>query len=252
MIVFTPKGRRLIEVIRQAIAFLPYLCVESPRWLVSRGRVAEADQILARVEAEISDGGQRTLAEPTGEQADARPATARISDLFRGIYLKRTLVVWTIWFCTYIVIYGLVTWMPSVFRTVYKATLQESLQIGFEMAVMGAIATLVAVMLIDLIGRKALFCLGLVGAAIPLFVLGYRPDIDLSIVRVLVFVAFFLISFLAISLSTYTAELYPTEVRATAVGAGNVWLRLAAVIGLSLIGVSRSGGFTRSIICLRP
>jgi MFS transporter, putative metabolite:H+ symporter len=215
---------------------LRWLLPESPRWLLSQGRLAEADRILSRVEAEISDNGRLPLPAVKGDDVGTQPARTRLSDLFRGIYLKRTLVVWTIWFCAFIVIYGLSTWMPSVFRSVYKASLQDSIQIGFYMALIGAASTMVAVILIDLIGRKALFAIGLLGATVTLFVLAYRPELELPQVRTLVFTAFFLISFLAISLSTYTAELYPTELRAFGVGAGNAWLRFSSVVGPAIVG----------------
>jgi putative MFS transporter len=43
-------------------------------------------------------------------------------------------------------------------------------------------------------------------------------------------------SILALGLSTYTAELYPTEMRAVGVGVGNAWVRFAAVIGPIFLG----------------
>ena len=48
--------------------------------------------------------------------AEARP---NIADLFKGIYLRRTIAVWFIWIGAYFVSYGITAWMPSLFRTVY-------------------------------------------------------------------------------------------------------------------------------------
>jgi putative MFS transporter len=41
---------------------------------------------------------------------------------------------------------------------------------------------------------------------------------------------------LALALSTYTAELYPTELRALGSGFGNAWLRLGGAAGPAFIG----------------
>jgi putative MFS transporter len=43
-------------------------------------------------------------------------------------------------------------------------------------------------------------------------------------------------SILALGLSTYTAELYPTELRAVGTGIGNAWVRFASVVGPLFIG----------------
>lgn len=222
-----------------AILALPLrrLLPESPRWLANQGRIEEADRILSKVEAEISENGRRPLPPVVGVEQFAARIPSRVGDLFKGVYLRRTLSVWAIWFCAFLVIYGLSTWMPSIFRTVYKASVRDSIQIGFIMAVIGAASALVALALIDVIGRKALFAVGLLGAAIPLLVLAYNPYFGLPTIRLLVFIAFFLVNFLAISLSTYTAELYPTELRALGVGIGNAWLRFASVLGPIIVGM---------------
>src|SRR5262249_39799019 len=59
---------------------------------------------------------------------------------------------------------------------------------------------------------------------------------EVGTVRMLVIASFFFITWLAISLSTYTAELYPTEMRALGCGVGNAWLRFASVICPYLVG----------------
>ena len=58
------------------------------------------------------------------------PLAASWSDLFGPLYLRRTLVVWVIWFATYFFNYGLVVWLPTIYSTVFKLPLQQSLQYG--------------------------------------------------------------------------------------------------------------------------
>lgn len=223
-----------------AIIIIPMrrLMPESPRWLANKGRFDDANAILTKIEDEISEHGAKPLpAIPVGVVA-VKPSTARIGDLLRGVYRRRTLAVWTIWFCTYIIVYGLNTTVPSLLRTVYHASLEQSISFGFFASGLGLCFTVTGIFLIDIYGRKPLFALGQLCSSIPLLLLAWysAPNMPLIAVMALAMLSSAFNSILALGLSTYTAELYPTEMRAVGVGVGNAWVRFAAIVGPVFLG----------------
>src|SRR2546429_1766879 len=132
------------------------LLPESPRWLAVPGRHAEAEAATALIEKETQQATGQPLPEP-------RPVVATLdkpaswSDLFGPHYLRRTLVVWVIWFSAYFVNYGLTIWLPTVYRTVFKLPLEQSLRYGLITQAAGLLGTLICALAIDYVGRRLWF-----------------------------------------------------------------------------------------------
>src|SRR6185312_6946299 len=105
---------------------------------------------------------------PVSPVVAATNQPASWSDLFGPLYLQRTLVVWVIWFAAYFMNYGLVIWLSTIFRTVFKLPLDVSLRYGMIIQVAGFVGTFICAMTIDYVGRKPYFAISFAAAAISL------------------------------------------------------------------------------------
>jgi putative MFS transporter len=223
------------------VLFMQRLLPESPRWLAARGRDSEAEAALAHIERETEKALRKPLP-PIQTVVAAEERRATWADLFGPLYLRRTLVVWTIWFSAYLITYGLTVWLPTIYRTVFHLPLEQALQYGLITQLVGLMGTLTCALTIDYFGRRPGFAIAFVGAAaalLALWLLGADAPVR---VLALVSAAFFFSSVVSIGAYLYTPELYPTRARAMGVGVATAWLRLASMIGPSVVGMMIGGG----------
>jgi MFS transporter, putative metabolite:H+ symporter len=217
--------------------WLRRLMPESPRWLAGQGRLAEAGESLDRIEAEITKNGGVPLPPLPSTFPSIVRERATIADLFKGGYLGRTLMAWSLMLCTSIVGYGLLTWMPTIYRTVLKLPLDQTLRFALVGSVASFLGTLSGAFLVDLIGRRASFMLGFFGSAMALAILSQVAlRVEPIVVVALAAIGLYFISLLLSGLYLYVPEIYPTRMRALGVGVASAWLRIGAIVGPSLVG----------------
>jgi MFS transporter, putative metabolite:H+ symporter len=221
--------------------FLRRVLPESPRWLASRGRQVEAEAAIRQIERETERATGQTLPPPK-PVISTLDKPASLSDLFGPTYLRRTLVVWVIWFSAYFVNYGLTIWLPTVYRTMFHLPLEQSLRYGLITQAVGLLGTLICALTIDYVGRRLWFAASFAAAAAALAALTLYPAPTAEQVLTSITVAYFFISTINIGVYLYTPELYPTRVRAIGVGTATAWLRIASMIGPTAVGMMIASG----------
>jgi putative MFS transporter len=213
---------------------LPFLMPESPRWLAARGRLAEADAIVSEFENSARRSG---LALPEPSPLPSLPqAGTDWRELFRGIYRRRTYMIWSLWFCAYMVLNGMITWMPTLYREVFKLPLETSLAYGFTTSACGVVASIICALLIDRVGRRNWYATAFALGVVPLGLLAMTGADTVLHVLVLVSAAYAVVQTIAFSMYLYSAELYPTRLRALGIGCGSAWLRLGSAAGPLVVG----------------
>jgi putative MFS transporter len=221
---------------------------ESPRWLISKGRVGEADAVIHEIEAAQGFGIRDSRFESRPATGSRLPAPhdhrsggpsglpAAASELISGLYRTRTFIVWTLWASAYFITNGLNNWMPTLYSSVYHLSLPAALRAGTFNNIAQVAILVVCAFAIDYVGRRRWTCVGFVAGAALLAMLGTFAAHSVTAVIALVTLSYGIVGSVNAVLYLYTPEIYPTRMRALGTGAATCWLRLASATGPVFVG----------------
>jgi MFS transporter, putative metabolite:H+ symporter len=207
---------------------------ESPRWLADKGRLAEADDALRQFEARAKQP-LPAIGDTSRFDAIGKHPRRRVRDLVGKAYLGRTLAVWMLWATCGFIQYGLSTWLPTVYKTVYHAPLQLALNLAAGASVLGVVGSLVCALVVDKVGRKPVINVSFVLCAASLILAGVFHASSVYVVATFCALAMGFLACGFITAYVYTPELYPTSVRAMGCGLGGAWLKVSAIFAPGII-----------------
>lgn len=223
-----------VLVVRQ---FVP----ESPRWLESRGRHADADRIMNRIEARVrkANGGKPLPeVEPTAASFRQEQGKSGFKALWAPGYAQRTFMVWALWFFALLGYYGLTTWLGALLQAAgYPVTKSVFYTILISLA--GIPGFLTSAWLVEAWGRKPTCVLMLLGSACMAYLYGSTAAQAGDQTQLIAFglgMQFFMFGMWSV-LYAYTPELYPTRCRATGGGFASSVGRIGSLIGPYVVGV---------------
>jgi sugar porter (SP) family MFS transporter len=202
----------------------------SPRWLVLKGRVAEAGGALQRL-------GIAAPAEVAAAMLRPGVAAAPAESLSWARHRRPILLAVTLaMFNQLSGINAILYYLGDIFTAAGFSSLSADLQ-SVAVGATNLLATVIGMSVIDKLGRKALLLIGSVGTAIALsgvaVIMGAGTERALLLPLLIGFIASFAVSQGAV-IWVYLSEVFPTSVRARgqSLGSATHWIMNAAIAGV--------------------
>lgn len=214
---------------------------ESVRYLADSGKVEEANHIVARLETQAGITPVYAAAAVTAN-VNTVITTAKggiaYKELWSPQFIKRTAMLWIVWFGIVYSYYGIFTWLPSLMVTQGYTMIKT-----FEYVLIMTLAQLPgyfsAAWLVDKIGRKATLAAYLAGTALASYFFGQGGSSE-TVLFWGSLISFFNLGAWGV-IYTYTPELYPTRVRALGSGWAAGFGRIGGVLAPVVVGYMIGG-----------
>ncbi|SDS22861.1 MFS transporter, putative metabolite transport protein [Halopseudomonas litoralis] len=202
---------------------------ESARWLLSKGRLAEADQVIKKVYGAAYS--VNNLPEKSPEK------DVSVWALFHSAYGKRIFFVTFFWTCSIIPQFAIYAFAPRILQTM-GLTGDWASYGAVAITLMFVMGCFVAVKLVNPLGRRKLLLHSFLWSGLALLLLGLFPDGPAIMILVLFGGYAVFIGGAQVLQYVYPNELFPTEIRGSAVGLATSLSRIGAAVGTYLVPIS--------------
>jgi AAHS family benzoate transporter-like MFS transporter len=198
---------------------------ESPAWLAARGRTQRAEEIAQRFGIPVERAPQSKL----------KPGA-----VFRDGLAAQTLLAWAIQFCSLLLVFGMVNWLPTImvslgydiqsallFSVVLNLGAAVGALFGSRIADRGALGGVVLVLFV--LGAVSVFALSLGANTIVMFVLVAAAGAGTLGTQILV--------------NVLVGSIYPAAIRGTGLGLALAVGRIGGIVGPLIGGALLTAGF---------
>lgn len=192
---------------------------ESPLWLAQKGRTKEAEEVVRRV------FGDDVELEP----ADIEQKTS-LAKLFKSGYFNRMVFLGIFILCQVVPMYAIYTFGPQIMNAFGLGEGHESILGEGALSLFFLVGTIPAMFWLNSMGRRKLVLVSLFMMAVGLTVLGVWPTAPVWVVILAFGIYAFFSGGPGILQWLYPNELFPTEVRASAVGVAIGFSRIGTIL----------------------
>jgi MFS transporter, putative metabolite:H+ symporter len=199
---------------------------ESPRWLAQHGRREEAERITRMIEARVEAGTGRPLPPPLLLDDEVEHGKGAFMEMFRAPYRNRTIMLIIFQLLQTVGYYGFTSWVPTLLLA-QGINVTKSLAYTIIIAAANPLGAFAATRFADRCERKWQLAVAALGIAI--FGLIFAQQTAAPGIMTLGVCIAFCNTVLAYSLHAYQSELYPTRIRARAVGFTYGWSRFSTI-----------------------
>jgi Arabinose efflux permease len=215
---------------------------ESPRWLISQGRIEAARAVVEKYLP-----GAMDVDEIAATKIDTAPG--RYRDLFRGRNLRNTLFGTIFYNAQVIPYFAIYTFLPIILLSLGMD--EDGFASGVLLNIFLLLGGVAGLWAVAKIGRRPLviWTFGIMAVALAVVSLGEHAPLWLVLPAFLVFT--FVMSGSSNLDQVYPPELFPTPVRAAGVGLLNGVSRIGSAIGTFLLPVTLADwGITGTLLCM--
>ncbi|MBI0398429.1 sugar porter family MFS transporter [Cyclobacterium marinum] len=225
------RGMLGMETVPALLFFLILLLIpESPRWLVINNKTLKAEQVFSKLYSSIESGKQKVqdVMEQSGQIGDSNWTLLKNPGILKPVLLGMAIAILGQFMGVNAVLY----YGPSIFE---QSGLSGGDALFYQVMVglVNVLTTILALIIIDRVGRKKLVYFGVSGMILSLILISfyfYGSDIYAlpSIFLLVLFLAY--IFFTAISISAVIfvllSEMYPNKIRglAMSIAGFSLWL----------------------------